>query len=65
MQAVLREVMFVIFPFIVGCIFLYLVGSFISVSWNIADWTENCRIVCTIWGISFGFALLVKLEVMR
>ena len=65
MEAVIKEIAFVLVPFIVGCTFLYLVGSFISVSWNIADWTESCRIVCAIWGISFGFGLLLKLEFMR
>lgn len=65
MKQVFNEIVFVLTPFAVTCAFMYLIGAFVSVSWNTADWTEYCRIVCAIWGIVFGFALWVKLEVMR
>ena len=65
MQAVLKEIVFIIVPFIVTCIFMYLIGSFVSVSWNIADWTMDCRIICSVWAVTFGGGFLVKLEMMR
>jgi hypothetical protein len=65
MKAVLNEIVFVLTPFAVSCFFLYLVGSFISVSWNPADWTMDCRIICAVWAVTFGGGFLVKLEMMR
>jgi hypothetical protein len=64
-KAVVNEIVFVVVPFIVTCLFMYLIGAFVSASWEIIDWTWNCRTVCAIWGITFGFALWLKLELMR
>ena len=65
MKAILKEIVFVLTPFAVSCFFLYLIGSFISVSFNPADWTMDCRIICAVWAVTFGGGFLVKLEMMR
>ncbi len=52
-------------PFAVTFLTMYLVGSFISVSWDIALWTWELRVLMATFGIAFGFALWMRLEVAR
>lgn len=47
-------------PFISGFFCLYLVGSFISVSFDPSQWTETLRIVMCIQGAALGLALWVN-----
>jgi len=49
-------------PFAVSLFCFYLVGSFLGVSWNPADWTEGYRITMIMFGLCFGCALYVKLS---
>ena len=49
-------------PFMVTCFFMYLVGSFISVGWDIASWTWELRVLTSTFGITFGFALWMRVE---
>lgn len=51
-----------VFPFVVSCAICYLIGSFISVSFDPAGWTMDCRILMSLFGFSFGFAMLMKIE---
>lgn len=51
-----------VFPFVVTCVILYLIGSFISVSFDPSDWTFECRMVTSIASFAFGFALLMRIE---
>lgn len=48
-------------PIAVGLFLFYLIGSFISVSFNPIDWSMECRIVTTVFGFIFGLAIEMKL----
>lgn len=48
-------------PFIVTMFFAYLIGSFLSVSFNPVDWTMDMRILMSIFGMCFGVMLWFKL----
>ena len=52
-------------PFFVGCADVYLLGSFVSVSWSPIDWTWECRMMSVICGLVFGTMLWVRLEWYR
>lgn len=54
--------MFVLIPVAIAWTLMYLLGAFVSASWNIAEWTSQARIVCALWGSAFGGALWVKLR---
>ena len=47
-------------PFAVTMFCCYLIGSFISVSFNPALWTMEMRILMALVGVMFGGALCVK-----
>jgi len=51
-----------VFPFVVSTTILYLIGSFISVSFDPSGWTFECRMVASIASFAFGFALLMRIE---
>lgn len=48
-------------PFVITLGFAYLIGSFLSVSWNAAEWTGDMRIIMAEFGMCFGLALYMKL----
>jgi Sec-independent protein secretion pathway component TatC len=52
-------------PFVVTFFAMYLVGSFVSVSWDIAAWTWELRVLMATFGITFGFALWMRLECVK
>lgn len=52
----------VILPFAVTWAIMYLICAFVNVSWNIAEWTQQARIVCAIWGTAAGVGLWYRLE---
>ena len=58
----LKEIAFVITPFIATCAVMYLIGSFVSASFNPQDWSWMARTVCAIWAMSFGFMLLIRIQ---
>lgn len=49
-------------PFVVTFFASYLVGSFISVSWDPAGWTLELREYMAVMGVCFGYALHMKLN---
>jgi len=49
-------------PFISGFFCVYLVGSFISVSFNPSQWTESLRVLMCIQGLGLGFALWINCQ---
>ena len=49
-------------PFVLALAGAYLVGSFINVSWNPEAWDHDARMVTSLWGLTFGFALYMKLH---
>lgn len=48
-------------PFVLALLGAYLVGSFINISWNPIDWERDARTVVTVWGLTFGAMLYLKL----
>jgi len=50
-------------PFVVTCVFMYFIGSFISVDWHPAMWSWELRVLMATFGITFGFALWMRLEI--
>lgn len=65
MQAITKEIAWVLMPFAVTYFMFYLIGSFVSVSFDPTIWTPECRIICSVFGFAWGVALLTKLEMMR
>jgi uncharacterized protein YneF (UPF0154 family) len=59
---VIKTIALILLPFAVTLVFFYLIGSFISVSFNPAEWTMECRILTTAIGFIFGFMVAYKLE---
>ena len=52
-------------PFIVGYALTYLVSSFVSISFDPREWTQDARIVAALFGLCIGCALWVNMEVRR
>lgn len=48
-------------PFSVTCFIAYLIGSFLCVDFNPAEWTMDMRILMAEFGVMFGGALYLKL----
>ena len=51
-----------VFPFVVTCAIFYLIGSFVSVSFDPDYWTADCRVLMCLFSFSFGAALLFRIE---
>lgn len=49
-------------PFIVTCFMAYLIGSFLCVDFNPAEWTMDMRSLMSIFGMVFGLMLWLKLR---
>lgn len=58
----LNEIVFVVTPFIVVSAMMYLMGSFLSASWNPDEWTRADRAFCLITAWVFGAMLLIRLS---
>jgi hypothetical protein len=52
-------------PFVVALFFSYLIGSFINASWSPEMWTMDLRIMMSIFGVCFGYAMYLKLRFER
>lgn len=53
--------------FIATLVFFYLIGAFVSVSFNIKDWTPDCRFFTMLLGVLVsglvtGYYLILKSE---
>lgn len=59
-----KEIMSVITPISIAWALFYLLGAFVSASWNLTEWTLEARFLCALWGSVFGFAFWYRLEVM-
>ena len=60
-----RTIFVTIMPFVTTLFFAYLIGSFLSVSFNPAEWTIDMRMLMSEFGVAFGGALLLKLRSER
>lgn len=58
----LNELIKIFVPFAIALAFVYLLGSFVAVSFNPADWSDPSRVIAVFWGSVFGYALHRKLE---
>ena len=61
MSRYFRTIFVTAVPFCITLFFAYLIGSFLSVSWNAAEWTADMRIIMSEFGMCFGLALYMKL----
>jgi hypothetical protein len=61
MKTYFKTIFAVSMPFVVTLFMAYLVGSFLSVSFNPAEWTLDMRIIMAEFGVCFGIALYLKL----
>jgi hypothetical protein len=57
----IREIFFVVTPFFVVSFMMYLMGSFLSASWNPDEWQRADRAFCLITAWVFGAMLLIRL----
>lgn len=62
MNTYFKTIFTTVTPFIVTFACAYLVGSFISVSWDPMNWTLELREYMTVLGTCFGYALYLKLD---
>jgi hypothetical protein len=60
-MSTLKEIAFIVTPFVVTCAIAYLLGSFVSASFDPRDWSWIARMLSAVWGVSFGFMLLIRL----
>jgi len=49
-------------PIAVAWFLSYLLGSFVSASWNLPEWTQEARFLCALWGSVFAYAVWYRLE---
>ena len=54
----------IIAPIAVAWFISYLLGAFVSASWNLAEWTQEARFLCALWGSVFAFAVWYRMEVV-
>ena len=52
----------ILVPLAIAWAVMYLICAFVSVSFDIANWSEQARLVCAIWGTAFGAGLWYRLE---
>ena len=62
MSRYFRTILVTAVPFCITLFFAYLIGSFLSVSWNAAEWTLDMRVLMAEFGVCFGGALYMKLR---
>jgi hypothetical protein len=58
----LRKIVFIVTPFVVVSAMMYLMGSFLSASWNPSEWARADRAFCLITAWVFGAMLLIRLS---
>jgi hypothetical protein len=62
MKLYFKSIAVTIVPFVVSMFMFYLVGSFLSVSFDPAEWTLEMRSLMAIFGGVFGGAMYLKLQ---
>lgn len=58
----LNEIIKIAIPFAIALTFVYLLGSFVAVSFDPAAWSDPSRVLAVIWGSVLGYALYRKLN---
>ena len=62
MKMYFKAIALTITPFVVSMCLFYLIGSFLSVSFDPAEWTLEMRSLMAIFGGVFGGAMYLKLQ---
>lgn len=57
-----NEILSILVPIFLSWALFYLIGSFVSASWYIVEWTPQARIVCALWSAIFAAAIWHRLE---
>jgi hypothetical protein len=65
MKLYFKSIAVTIVPFVVSLFMFYLIGSFLSVSFDPAEWTLEMRSLMAIFGGVFGGAMYLKLQLER
>lgn len=65
MKMYFKAIALTITPFVVSMCLFYLIGSFLSVSFDPAEWTLEMRSLMAIFGGVFGGAMYLKLQLER
>ena len=65
MKLYFKSIAVTIVPFVVSMFMFYLIGSFLSVSFDPAEWTLEMRSLMAIFGGVFGGAMYLKLQLER
>lgn len=61
----IKEMVFCVAPFMVTMAVMYLLGSFVSASWDVVEWERTDRVFFGFMSIVFGSALLHRLDYGR
>lgn len=61
----IKEMVFCVAPFMVTMAVMYLLGSFVSASWDVVEWERTDRVFFGFMSIVFGYALLFRLDYGR
>jgi len=62
MKSRMFVIMTIVTPISVAWLMAYLLGAFVSASWNLIDWTAQARLLTSLWGCVFAFAVWYRLE---
>jgi len=58
----IKELALIFAPVVFAWFLMFLLGAFVSASWNIAEWEAQTRIFCAIWSSIFGGAVWYRLR---
>jgi len=58
----IKELALIFTPVVFAWFLMFLLGAFVSASWNIVEWERQTRIVCAIWGTVFGGAVWYRMR---
>lgn len=61
----IKEMVFCVAPFVVTMAVMYLLGSFVSASWDVVEWERTDRVFFGFMSVVFGYALLFRLDYGR
>lgn len=57
-----KDIAHCVAPYVVTCAVMYLIGAFLSASWDVSEWERVDRAFCAICACVFGTMLLIRLD---
>lgn len=57
-----KTALFALLPYAIVSVVMYLIGAFVSISWDISQWTFECRVMLVVVNVVFGTALLMRFD---